>query len=224
MSLDRLTEKIVQTQNPTVVGLDPKLEYVPAFIKEKYFRKYGNTLKAAAKALFAFNKGLIDQLYDIVPAVKPQCAYYEMYGWQGVKTLAKTMEYAREKGMFVITDGKRNVIHHERAIRQQLFRLFNSDLSKLLNEIRSDVLFEYRADIARSAMKKTCEIIQTDLFGVVIFNIFQRFGGNITLNARVFLDDRIANIDNIGFETVDVRQTVIYHACQSQLIDLKSDL
>ena len=38
MSLDRLTEKIVQTQNPTVVGLDPKLEYVPAFIKEKYFR------------------------------------------------------------------------------------------------------------------------------------------------------------------------------------------
>ena len=110
MSLDRLTEKIVQTQNPTVVGLDPKLEYVPAFIKEKYFRKYGNTLKAAAKALFAFNKGLIDQLYDIVPAVKPQCAYYEMYGWQGVKTLAKTMEYAREKGMFVITDGKRNDI------------------------------------------------------------------------------------------------------------------
>ena len=110
MSLDRLTEKIVQTQNPTVVGLDPKLEYVPAFIKEKYFRKYGTTLKAAAKALFAFNKGLIDQLYDIVPAVKPQCAYYEMYGWQGVKTLAKTMEYAREKGMFVITDGKRNDI------------------------------------------------------------------------------------------------------------------
>ena len=67
-------------------------------------------MKAAAKALFAFNKGLIDQLYDIVPAVKPQCAYYEMYGWQGVKTLAKTMEYAREKGMFVITDGKRNDI------------------------------------------------------------------------------------------------------------------
>ena len=110
MSLDRLIEKIVQTQNPTVVGLDPKLEYVPAFIKEEYFEKYGNTLEAAAKALLAFNKGLIDQLYDIVPAVKPQCAYYEMYGWQGVKTLAKTMEYAREKGMFVITDGKRNDI------------------------------------------------------------------------------------------------------------------
>lgn len=110
MSLDRLIEKIVQTQNPTVVGLDPKLEYVPAFIKEEYFQKYGNTLEAAAKALLAFNKGLIDQLYDIVPAVKPQCAYYEMYGWQGVKTLAKTMEYAREKGMFVITDGKRNDI------------------------------------------------------------------------------------------------------------------
>ena len=61
-------------------------------------------------ALLAYNKGLIDALCDIVPAVKPQAAYYEMYGWQGVKALAETVAYAREKGMFVITDGKRNDI------------------------------------------------------------------------------------------------------------------
>lgn len=83
---------------------------MPAYIKEECFAKYGNTLEAAAQALLIFNKGLIDALCDIVPAVKPQCAYYEMYGWQGVKTLAETMEYARQKGMFVITDGKRNDI------------------------------------------------------------------------------------------------------------------
>ncbi len=110
MSMDRLIEKIVKTQNPTVAGLDPKLEYVPEYIKEKAFAKHGNTLKGAAKALLEFNKGMIDELCDIVPAVKPQCAYYEMYGYQGVKTLYKTMEYARKKGMIVITDGKRNDI------------------------------------------------------------------------------------------------------------------
>lgn len=110
MALDRLIEKIEQTQNPTVAGLDPKLDYVPEYIRKKCFEKYGETLKGAAKALLEFNKGLIDALYDIVPAVKPQAAYYEMYGTAGVKTLYKTQEYARSKGMYVITDGKRNDI------------------------------------------------------------------------------------------------------------------
>ena len=110
MSLDRMIEKIEQTQNPTVAGLDPKLDYVPEYIKRKCFDKYGETLKGAAKALLEFNKGLIDALYDIVPAVKPQAAYYEMYGVAGMKTLYKTQEYARSKGMYVITDGKRNDI------------------------------------------------------------------------------------------------------------------
>ena len=67
-------------------------------------------MEGAADALLQFNKGLIDALCDIVPAVKPQAAYYEMYGWQGVKALTETIAYAKGKGMFVITDGKRNDI------------------------------------------------------------------------------------------------------------------
>lgn len=110
MSMDKLIEKIVKTKNPTVAGLDPKLEYIPEYIREKAFKKYGYHLKGAAKALLEFNKGLIDELCDIVPAIKPQCAYYEMYGYDGVKTLYKTMKYAQKKGMYVITDGKRNDI------------------------------------------------------------------------------------------------------------------
>nr|WP_319489084.1 orotidine-5'-phosphate decarboxylase [uncultured Caproiciproducens sp.] len=110
MALDRLLEGIAKLQNPTVAGLDPVLDYVPNFIKEKAFTQYGETLEGAAAAILAFNKGLIDALCGIVPAVKPQCAYYEQYGWQGVKALHDTIAYAKEKGMFVITDGKRNDI------------------------------------------------------------------------------------------------------------------
>lgn len=110
MSMDRLLEAIVKTQNPTVVGLDPKLEYIPDHIKKKAFEKEGRTLKGAAKALYQFNKGIIDAICGTVPAVKPQAAYYEMYGWPGVKTLAKTIAYAQKKGLYVIIDGKRNDI------------------------------------------------------------------------------------------------------------------
>lgn len=110
MAFDRLIDSIVKMNNPTVAGLDPKLEYIPDSIKNECFAKYGETLDAAAAAILEFNKRLIDALCDIVPAVKPQAAYYEMYGFQGLKALADTISYAKEKGMFVITDGKRNDI------------------------------------------------------------------------------------------------------------------
>lgn len=110
MSFDRLIARIIETGNPTVVGLDPKLDYVPEFIRKRSFEEKGSDLKGAANAIWKFNKAIIDAVCDIVPAVKPQAAYYEMYGWQGVKTLHKTIEYAQKKGMFVIVDGKRNDI------------------------------------------------------------------------------------------------------------------
>ena len=110
MAFDRLIENIIEKQNPTVAGLDPKLDYVPASVRDACFAQYGKTLEGAAAALLAFNKAIIDQICDIVPAVKPQAAYYEMYGWQGVRALAETIAYAQQKGMFVMTDGQRNDI------------------------------------------------------------------------------------------------------------------
>ena len=110
MGFDRLIKKIKEMKNPSVAGLDPKLEYVPEYIVNECFEKYGKTLKAAAEAILIFNKALIDELCDIVPAIKPQAAYYEMYGWEGVRVLTETISYAQEKGMFVMTDGKRNDI------------------------------------------------------------------------------------------------------------------
>lgn len=108
--MDLLLQKIREMKNPTVAGLDPKLEYIPQYLLQGAFATYGDTLEAAAEAIFLFNKGLIDELCDIVPAVKPQAAYYEMYGPEGMKALSRTISYAKEKGMFVITDGKRNDI------------------------------------------------------------------------------------------------------------------
>ena len=110
MAFDRLIKRIQETGNPSVAGLDPKLDYVPAFIREKHFAADGMTLKAAANAIKEFNFALIDALADVVPAIKPQAAYYEMYGYEGVRVLAETIAYAQSKHLFVITDGKRNDI------------------------------------------------------------------------------------------------------------------
>ena len=108
--MKRLIERIAQLQNPSVVGLDSLLEYIPQHIKEEKFAQYGDTFDAAAQAILAYNKEIIDAICDIVPAVKPQAAYYEMYSWQGMWALCETVKYAQEKGMIVIMDGKRNDI------------------------------------------------------------------------------------------------------------------
>ena len=108
--IDILIDKIKEMNNPTVAGLDPKLDYVPEDIKAAAFKEYGETFKGAAEAIWEFNKILIDSLCDIVPAVKPQCAYYEMYGLEGLNCLKKTIDYAKEKGMYVILDAKRGDI------------------------------------------------------------------------------------------------------------------
>lgn len=108
--VDRLIDGIKAKNNPTVVGLDPKMDYIPASIVEKYFSQCGKNLDACASAILEYNRGLIDHIYDIVPAVKPQLAYYEMYGTAGIRAFDATCEYAREKGMLIIADGKRNDI------------------------------------------------------------------------------------------------------------------
>lgn len=110
MSFDRLQEKIDSMRNPSVVGLDPALGHIPPHLLEKHIKEKGETLEAAAAAVCEFNFGLIDALCDIVPAVKPQSAYYELLGPCGVLALKNTCDYAKSKGMYVICDAKRNDI------------------------------------------------------------------------------------------------------------------
>ncbi|NLM12477.1 MAG: orotidine-5'-phosphate decarboxylase [Epulopiscium sp.] len=108
--IDRLIEKIEKTKNPTVVGLDPRLGFIPGFIKEKAYDLHGKTPKAVAWAFYEFNKAIIDAVYDLIPAVKPQIAMYEQYGPEGIKAYIDTILYAKEKGLIVIGDVKRSDI------------------------------------------------------------------------------------------------------------------
>ena len=110
MSFARLQERINELKNPTVVGLDPDLSHIPSHILDKHIAENGETLEAASLAVVEFNAGLIDALCDIVPAVKPQSAFYEALGPYGILALSKTIDYARANGMYVILDGKRNDI------------------------------------------------------------------------------------------------------------------
>ena len=105
-----LTEKIKKLEAPIVVGLDPTMKFVPDHIKKKAFSEYGETLKGAAEAIWLFNKGSVDAVYDLVPAVKPQIAMYEQFGVEGMHAFQKTVSYCKEKGLVVIGDIKRGDI------------------------------------------------------------------------------------------------------------------
>ena len=105
MITDQLIEKIVQTQNPTCVGLDTVLEYLPESLTRGVC-----DLKSAASAIYGFNRAIVDSVCDLVPAVKIQIACYEQYGEAGLNAFFRTSAYARGKGLIVITDGKRNDI------------------------------------------------------------------------------------------------------------------
>ena len=110
MSMDLLQEKIRQKKNPTVAGLDPRLSYIPPHILSEAYAKYGQTLRGAAEAYRLFGRGLIDALKDVVPAVKPQSAYYEVLGSAGIAVLEELCAYAKEQGLYVIMDAKRGDI------------------------------------------------------------------------------------------------------------------
>lgn len=110
MSINTLVRMIREKNNPTVAGLDARLEYIPEQITRRHLMLHGETLRAAAESVVEFNCGLIDALADIVPAVKPQAAYYELLGSYGAMALKETIDYAHARGLYVIADIKRNDI------------------------------------------------------------------------------------------------------------------
>lgn len=105
-----LVNRIKKMEAPIVVGLDPMLDYVPEYLLQNAIRERGETLEAAAEAVWQYNKGIVDAICDIVPAVKPQIAMYEQFGIPGLEVFKKTVDYCKEKGLVVIGDVKRGDI------------------------------------------------------------------------------------------------------------------
>ena len=108
--INKLVDKIKKQNAPVVVGLDPMMKFVPKHLQDAAFKEYGETLEGAAEAIWQFNKAIIDNIYDIVPAVKPQVAMYEQFGIPGRIAFKKTVDYCHEKDMVVIGDVKRGDI------------------------------------------------------------------------------------------------------------------
>jgi orotidine-5'-phosphate decarboxylase len=107
---DRLIDRINKKGSSICVGLDPRLDQIPAFIKEKMQGKYKNLLTAAAESILEFNRGIIDAVHDLVPIVKPQIAFYEQYGAEGFRAFEETLRYAKDKGLLTLVDAKRGDI------------------------------------------------------------------------------------------------------------------
>ncbi len=85
-------------KSPVCVGLDPQLGKLPA------------SLPKTPEGVLTFCKGIIDATKGIAGSVKPQMAYFEVLGWQGMKVFWDVCDYAKKQGLLVIADGKRNDI------------------------------------------------------------------------------------------------------------------
>ncbi len=116
MITDKLIDGIIAMQNPTCVGLDTLFDYLPEEMKAG-----AQSFEAVAERVVEFNKKIIDSVYDIVPSVKVQIAYYEMYGTAGMKAYEETLKYAAKKGLVVIADAKRNDIGSTAACYAKTF-------------------------------------------------------------------------------------------------------
>ena len=106
--VDKLIENTIRTKNPSVIGLDPDIGKIPACYKVNV--KSNHPFEAIANVIYEFNRDVIDTVADLVPAVKPQMAFYEKYGSYGIASFEKTVAYAKSKGLVIIEDAKRNDI------------------------------------------------------------------------------------------------------------------
>lgn len=169
--INELVSKIKKMEAPIVVGLDPMLNYVPEHIKKAAFTEYGETLKGAGEAIWQYNKGIIDQIYDLVPAVKPQIAMYEQFGIEGLIAFQKTCDYAKEKGLVIIGDIKRGDIGSTSAayavghlghvqVGENKFQSFNEDFVTVNPYLGSDGVKPF-IDVCKEEKKGIFVLVKT---------------------------------------------------------------
>lgn len=118
---DKLIEAVKKKGAPICVGLDPRLGQIPGFIKKEAMSGEKTPMAMAADAILEFNKGIIDAVADLVPIVKPQIAFYEIFGHEGIRAYEETLKYAKAAGLLTLADAKRNDIGSTAAAYAQAF-------------------------------------------------------------------------------------------------------
>lgn len=169
--IQKLIANIKKTNAPIVVGLDPMLSYIPESITKAAFAEYGETLEGAAEAIWQFNKKIIDAVYDLIPAVKPQIAMYEQYGLPGLAVFKRTVDYCQEKGLVVIGDVKRGDIGSTSAayaaahlghvqVGSQLLTPFGEDFATVNPYLGTDGIKPF-LDVCREEKKGIFVLVKT---------------------------------------------------------------
>lgn len=165
--INQLVDKIKKTKAPVVVGLDPMPDLVPVHIQHAY----EPTAEGGAQACWEFNKVIIDAVYDLIPAVKPQIAMYEQYGVPGMEVFQRTVDYCHEKGLIVIGDVKRGDIGSTSAayaaghlgtvkVQDALCRGFGEDFATVNPYLGSDGVMPF-VEVCRKEKKGIFVLVKT---------------------------------------------------------------
>lgn len=169
--INKLVTKIQKTSAPIVVGLDPMLDYIPEHLLKNSFDEFGETLEGAGNAIWEYNKGIIDTIYDLVPAVKPQIAMYEQFGIEGLIAYKKTIDYARSKDLVIIGDVKRGDIGSTSAayaiahlgkvkVGSKEYKVFDEDFATVNPYLGSDGIEPF-VDVCKEEKKGLFILVKT---------------------------------------------------------------
>lgn len=201
MIIDNLIDKIKLTNNPSVIGLDTCFDYLPEEMKAKC-----STLDDVSKAITKFNFDLIDTLKEEIPAVKVQVAYYEMYGVEGMIAFRDTVKYARDNGLFVIADIKRNDIGSTASCYSKAYIGSNVINGKKITPFESDFITVngYLGSDGILPFVKDCEENDKGLF--VLVKTSNPTSGELQdmkmENGRTLYDNMASLVDKWGSTTI----------------------
>ena len=169
--INKLVNEIKKKNAPIVVGLDPMLSYIPSHIVDASVAEFGESLEAAADAVWKYNKAIVDAVYDLIPAVKPQIAMYEQFGIPGLNAFKKTVDYCHEKGLVVIGDVKRGDIGSTSAayatahlgkikIGSKVFTPFDEDFATVNPYLGTDGIKPF-VDVCKEEKKGIFVLVKT---------------------------------------------------------------
>lgn len=155
MVVDKLIEEIIKKKNPSCVGIDPDYDKIPDCYKDKSLSK--------PQVIYNWAIDFIDAVKDIVSVVKPQIAFYEMYGSEGIKVFENIIKYAHDNNLVVVDDAKRNIGNTAKAYAYAHLDNkgpFNADFLTVSSFLGSDSIEPF-IEVAKSNGKGIFILVKT---------------------------------------------------------------